>query len=105
MILLALLFVWALSGATTEQVIVWEDRDFTCVAIASDQKEATDVIVRVIYTRVVIGISQDKPQPLWLNKVMAIPVYYGVTSMGDCAPVPLKEVQKIEVRWLKEVKP
>jgi hypothetical protein len=104
MMLLALLFAWGLSGASPEQAIVWSYEEQTCVAIASDQKEATDVIVTISYRSRVI-LSGSTITDVVLHKILTFPVYYGVSSMSDCAPVPLNQVQKIDVRWLKQVVP
>ena len=60
--------------------------------------------MRVVYRRVVT-FSQDKPEPLWLSKTVTFPVYKGISSMGECVSVLLKDVERIEVRWLKQVVP
>lgn len=92
-----------LIGILETEISVWEYNSQTCIAIHSTDQEATDVIVRVFYRRLVIGISQDKPQPIWLSKEITIPVYHGISTMGDCVQVRRNEIERIEVRWLKEL--
>jgi hypothetical protein len=60
--------------------------------------------VRVVYRRLVIGISQDQPQSLLLSKTITFSVYPNIGSMGDCVDVRLNEVEKVEVRWLQEIR-
>src|SRR4030095_10245404 len=94
---------FALIGALAKEISVWEYEFYTCIAIHSTDQKATDVIVRVVYRRVVIGIPQGEPQPLWLSKEIVIPVYPNVSTMGDCISVKKDEIERIEVRWLQPV--
>jgi hypothetical protein len=98
------LLAFLIAGASANQVRLWQDKttNSLCVAVESQSKEATDVIVRAIYkTERILG---DKPILLTLSRTITFPVYDGVTVMGDCIlGVSLEEVERVEVRWLKEV--
>ena len=100
-----LLAAYLITGIAPEAVTVWEDERFgLCVAITSPSEWATDVIVTVKYLtmRHLSGVSE--PTKLLLSKTITFPVYRNLPVMGDCMPILLREVEKIEVRLMIEAK-